>query len=390
MKYLLVLSWLELGGAERQAINFAEYLQDHGHEVTVLGLGAPGRVNEICGSHDIRCISLEPRNDLYAIRYKILHRLRIRRLTDEEIALTGLIHDLSCHIKAEGYDVAISYCALANTVLGCAGPDCGRTVCIWYQRDAGVYDRTDGLQVRAAGSADIMLANGIACVEWLRRAYGREARLVYNGVKAQPARKSRDEWRSELGVTDNDMVCTMVAQLNHDRKDHMTLLKIWKELIHRDGRFRLVLAGRFDNAYTELKEYAEAEGLTDHVRFLGHTDDVFGLLYSTDICVFSTKTEGSPNGVLEGCLCGLPFVATDIPEVREALSEDNCQYLFHADETDRAVDLILKLSANPGLRESLGEANRRKAADMFDPEKNFDEIISISEELVRTDGIGTP
>lgn len=386
MKYLLVLSWLELGGAERQAINFAEYLQDHGHDVTILGLGPQGQVSDICEIKGIKCISLPPCNDMFTIRYKIRHRLHIQILTDEEIALLGQIHNLAKHINHEKYDVAISYCALANTVLGCAKPKCRQTVCIWYQRDRGVYDKFDGLQPLAAEKMDMFLANGASGIEWLRRAYNKEARLIYNGVKMFPPLMDREEWRKKLNVNDTDIVCTMIAQLTHDSKDHMTLLKAWNKLIPISDKIYFVMAGRHANAYNELVCYAEETGIMEHIRFLGHIEDVYGLLQASDICVFSSRTEGSPNGVIEGCMCELPVIASDTPEIRELLSEENYPYLFPVGDADRAADLILSLATDTELCSALGIANRHKAEEMFDPGTNFETIVRVSGELIESRG----
>ncbi len=382
MRFLLVLSWLELGGAERQAINFAEYLWEHHHEVTVLGLGKRGQVCDICETKGIRCMSLVPHNDLYTIRYKILHKMHIRRLTNEEIALKGLIHDLTDHINQNGYDVAISYCALANTVLGCAKPGCGRTVCIWYQRDGGVYDNIGGLQCHSIEKMDGIIANGQAGVECLRRNYGKEALLIYNGIKPLSPVMDRDSWRKKLNVSDTDIVCTMVAQLTHDSKDHMTILKAWSKLISTDDRYYFIMAGRFANAYDELQGYVESMGLTENIRFLGHIDDVYGLLQASDICIFSSRTEGSPNGVLEGCMCGLPVVATDIPELREAISAENYPYLFQPGDSERAAELIGKMADDADLRSRIGESNKNKVIDLFDPDRNYSEIVRVAEDLV--------
>ena len=382
MKFLLVLSWLELGGAERQAINFADYLLAHGHKVTVLGLGVNGQVNDICRSKGIQCVSIPPRNDLYTIYYKIRHKLHINPLTDEEIALYGLIHSLSNYINREEYDVAISYCALANTVLGCAKSRIRHTVCIWYQRDGGVYDKTEGLQPQAVKGMDLFLANGMAGVISLRQKYGVEARLIYNGVNVVPSLTDRAGWRDRLNVSDSDVVCTMVAQLTHDSKDHMTLLKAWKRLLSIDNRFYLVLAGRFANAYEELTEYVEAEDLGENIRFLGHIDDVYGVLRASDICVFSSKTEGSPNGVIEGCMCSLPVVATDAPEIREILSEENYPFLFQIGDDDQAAEHIMHLAEDEDLRLMIGDLNKGKSTNMFDPNTNFAKLVQVSQGLV--------
>ena len=379
MKYLLFLSWFELGGAERQALNLAEYLVSAGQDVTVLGLYEPGQVNRICEEKGIRCEAIKPRNDLASVYHKALHRLHIRPMTNEEIALSGMIRNLKRFIVREEFDVCISYCATANTMLGLISPEV-KAACIWYQRDAGVYDKTEGLQPVAAKRIPVILANSISGADWIRKAYGRDARIVYNGVVAKASVTSRDEWRRKVEADADSIVCTMVAQLTHDSKDHMFLLKVWEKLVEQGFDHKLVFAGRFASSYEDLKAYVAAHGLEPYVFFLGHIDDVFGLLRATDICVFASKTEGSPNGILEGCLCGLPVVANNTPEIHEIVSDENHPYLFDSGDIDHVYESICRLGSDAGLREHIGSLNRAKTEEVFDPARNFEEVIRIARE----------
>ena len=380
MKYLLILSWMGLGGAERQAINLAEHIQNKGGDVTILGIDGPGRANEICEEKNIKCISFPPKNTFYSIKYKILNKLGIKPLTNEEVALLGLIRDLGKYIEDNEYDICISYCTTANIVLGIVKKEHPHITAIWYQGDAGIYDRTEGLQIEAVRAIDGIISNGITAYEWIKKAYDRETPIIYNGVLETTPQKDRTKWRQNLNASDSDIVCTMVANLT-SAKDHMFLLKVWNELLKTDQRFILAFAGLFGSEYENLKEYAESNGLTDNVRFLGHVVDVFGLLHASDICVFGAKSEGSPNGVIEGCLSRLPVMATDLPEIREAVAEENYPYLYAKGDVTDAVDKLLLLADDIALRNSLGEANRSKDCKQFDAYDNLDAIMIYSEDL---------
>ncbi len=380
MKYLLILSWMRLGGAERQAINLADHIIRRGDEATILGICEGGRVNEICAERGIPCVSFPPRNTPYVIRYKILHKLGIHRLTAEEIALLGLIRSLTDYIRRERYDVCISYCTTANIVLGNVKTYYPDSVCMWYQGDAGIYDRLDGLQMPAVRAIDEIISNGITAHDWILKAYGRETPIIYNGVMQNDPRDDRDTWRSRLEAKPEDTVCTMIANLT-SAKDHMFLLKTWKRLINDERRYILAFAGIFAGEYETLRSYAEENGLSDYVRFLGHVEDVYGLLNASDICVFGAKSEGSPNGIIEGCLRELPVVSNNLPEIREAVSEENYPYLFETGDDGQAAEHIRTFANDPALRASIGAANREKALRLFDPVKNFDAIMELSERM---------
>mgnify|MGYP003319445116 CR=1 FL=1 len=55
MNILLLIPSLNMGGAERQAINFACWLREHGDYVEIIGFGKPGPVENICQKEKIKC-----------------------------------------------------------------------------------------------------------------------------------------------------------------------------------------------------------------------------------------------------------------------------------------------------------------------------------------------
>lgn len=380
-KYLLILSGMELGGAEKQAISFAKYLKNSGRYVTILGLTDEGRVSQICAQERIECMTMSAGNRL-TCRLLSWKRCIIRLFTQREFWVAGeaLMRRLAQYIRVNEYDVCISYCTYANTILGCTSKGHGSPIYVWYQRDAGIFDETDGYQKRAIFNMDYVLANGKSGQQWIKKAYGVEATVIYNGVSLKQPEKSRDEWRKAMHVEANSVVCTMIANLS-SAKDHLSLIRLWREVLNRekDKKIFLILAGRFDNQYEVLKGYVERYYLEKRVIFLGQISDIEGLLYATDICVFGAKSEGNPNGVIEPALAGLPVVATDLPEIREIVAKENERYLFRKGDLEYAVNRLYELAENEELRKKLGEANRKKAQIMFSVEKNFQKIINLVE-----------
>ena len=53
---------------------------------------------------------------------------------------------------------------------------------------------------------------------------------------------------------------------------------------------------------------------------LGHRGDVSSLCQAFDVCVQSSRSEGSPNAVLEAMALEVPVVATDVGGTRELVT----------------------------------------------------------------------
>ena len=380
-KYLLVLSGMGLGGAERQAVNFAKFLKKNGRCVTVLGLGDFGKVCEICDKESIPWVTLPNANRVMFNALRCIN-LFTSRICKKEIWTYGicLMYELAKFIKNRKFDVCISYCTFANVILGYSKKFYNGGIYVWFQRDAGIFDTIYGYQEKAIKQMDLVFANAKSGQDWILNHYGLKAQLIYNGVELMTARKKIDAWRKELDVSASDIVCTMVANLSC-AKDHMFLLKTWKRIYEKnsDKNLILVFAGRFDDQYNALFEFAAKNEMLGYVRFLGQVDDITGLLQATSICVFGAKSEGSPNGIIEPAMLGLPIIATDLPEIREIVSEDNYKYLFSRGDIEMAANMVVELSKNRRLQRDLGHMNKEKTMKKFSMEDNFSKLISIVE-----------
>jgi glycosyltransferase involved in cell wall biosynthesis len=89
------------------------------------------------------------------------------------------------------------------------------------------------------------------------------------------------------------------------------------------------------------------------------------LLAAVDVGVFSSRTEGCPNGVLECMAAGLAVAGTDIPGIREALGPEGLPFLAPPGDEERLAEAILDLAESPALRARAGAANRERIRREF-------------------------
>lgn len=123
------------------------------------------------------------------------------------------------------------------------------------------------------------------------------------------------------------------------RKNPMLLLQCFKDLIERDGEYRLFFAGNFQDEMLEqyMTHMVHQLGLTDKVHFDGWRDDVDVWLEDKHFLVAGTIGEGHPVGVMEGMARGLKPVLHHFPGAQEYYPES---YLWRTSEefVHRIVD----------------------------------------------------
>ncbi|GGA42764.1 glycosyltransferase family 4 protein [Dyella nitratireducens] len=186
--------------------------------------------------------------------------------------------------------------------------------------------------------------------------------------------------------------------------------------LHRDGRLRVLLAARllwekgiqeFADAAALLRQWGHdveclLAGSPDPgnphsvpqeqvrqwvdqglIRWLGHVDDMPGLLNTVHVMVLpSYYREGVPKSLLEGAASGLALITTDRPGCREVVSKDGVDGL-HA-EAQSALSLakcIARLDGDRGLLEQLSVRARQKVLREFDERAVIQKTIDVYGEL---------
>jgi glycosyltransferase involved in cell wall biosynthesis len=349
---------LEMGGAERQGLLLAQWLKEtHGADIEVWGLRHVGAAAKWCDKQDIpwRHVSW----------------------TWSASKLSNVIgmFRLLIALKRARADVLLPYTMPPNIGCGIFWRLSGARTCVWNQRDDGRQRLAPYLERYAVKNTPWFISNSRHAADFLTKELGvsrERIDVIPNGIELAPMQLVRDDWRLHHGVPKDSFVACMVANLHH-YKDHPTLLKAWQLVIRAcaqgDSPPILLLAGHDYGHGAELRAMADQLDVTNQVRFLGHVDDVTGMLNASDIGVFSSLREGLPNGVLECMAAGLPVVATNIPGIREAVGHNDHQLLVEPRDSAAMAEAILRLMHDYGLRNSLGEKNLNRISTEFSREQ---------------------
>ena len=357
-RILFVFGNLELGGAERQGLMLADFLKRaHGADVRVMGLQeAPGRLSQLCEEAGIPWQGIR-------LTWQWGHRHLLANLRE--------LRRVAALLRKEKPDLLMPYTFFPNLICGVVWRFSGARLCIWNQRDEGIFLVPEFWRSLAARMTPYFISNSARGRDALLEAFSispGKVEVIRNGVSPGIAQSGRREWRERLGVADDSFVACMVANI-HAHKDHETLLRAWRNLVSGLPTGLpapvLLLAGRVDQG-DAVKELAASLALHGSVRFLGEIDDVAGLLGAADICMHSSRSEGLPNAVLEAMASGLPVAATDIPGIREAVGPEGYRFLAPAGDPQALADRVGALLLDPALRSGVGELMRERVARRFD------------------------
>jgi len=370
MKFLILIDQLGVGGAEKQAILFADYLQNKKNQIVEIWAFLPGD-----GTAKVLC-------DKYSIKTKVIGYFRglARYLSPLQVFNYKKVFD------SYKPDIVMGYTNMPNLLFGFIWKKIGAKFFVWGQQgiDASGY-KFNSTGLKAIRNTPCFISNSINGAEFLKNELNipnEKIHIIYNGPeKVYPVFTPR-EWYEKLGISEYHFKAIMTAHIAL-RKDHETLIRAWKIVVDNQKTKNmnpiLIFAGILGNATQHLIHLCLDLNIYANIKFIGNTNDIQGLNRSCDIAVLSSNTEGLPNSILEAMNDGLSIVGTDIPGIREAVGEENYQYLAPPKNPEILAEKIILFANNPDLRKRVGTLNKDRVEKFFQLdemcEKTFGLII---------------
>ena len=194
--------------------------------------------------------------------------------------------------------------------------------------------------------------------------------LIPNGVDlaAYPPREPRSSIREVVTV----------ANLRPE-KSHETLIAAAATLApsHPSLRFAIIGDGsRLD----ELQALTRARGVDGVVDFLGHREDVPGLLAAADLFVLPSRSEAFPNSAIEAMAAGLPVIASATGGLLDLIDHGRTGILVPPCDPEALAEAIASLVRDPDRAQRLGAEARADVSSRY----GFDRMVHAFEDLYET------
>jgi glycosyltransferase involved in cell wall biosynthesis/peptidoglycan/xylan/chitin deacetylase (PgdA/CDA1 family) len=167
----------------------------------------------------------------------------------------------------------------------------------------------------------------------------------------------------------------MVACLRQEKRIDV-LISAVPRIVARypDAEFLIVGEG---TCRAELSSLAHHLGVVNHVRFLGHRDDVPAVLAEADMFVLPSRSEAFPNSVMEAMAAGLPVVGSAVGGIPELVAEGRTGHLVPPGDAGALADAVLGLMDHPDRAAAFGRAGRRRVEETY----SFDRMVGQFETL---------
>ncbi len=344
----LVITDLDVGGAERALVALATGLDRRRWRPSVVALGGEGPLAGPLREAGIgvECLGVDPRRPDLAVR------------------------KLAWALRRVGAPLVQSFLFHANVAARLAAPMAGRP---WVVGGLRVAERRRRWHL-TLDRITSRLATGSICVsEGVRRFSVAEggldpARLVVipNGVDPAPFDRADAAARSSIGVPEGAVLALYVGRLD-PQKGLDVLLEAAAAVAEARPDWHLALAGAGPDRDVLIDRAASLPTLEGRVHWLGRRDDVPALLKAADLLVLPSLWEGMPNAVLEAMAAGLPVVATLVEGTEDLVLPGRTGWLVPPGQPAPLAAALLEAAADPDRRRRLGRAARARVEAEFTP-----------------------
>lgn len=174
---------------------------------------------------------------------------------------------------------------------------------------------------------------------------------------------------------------TMASRLLYS-KGVLEFIEASKAVKHNHVIFQLAGTPDPDNRYSVSEADFEEWKTKDHVKILGHIEDIPSLLEQSDIFILpSYYGEGLSKALIEAAACGLAVITTDMPGCRDAIIPNITGLLIPPRDTTALVSAIEKLVNDDDLRKNMGDAGRKLAEERYSIEQVVATHLAIYQKL---------
>ncbi|MFQ5895154.1 MAG: glycosyltransferase family 4 protein [Nitrospinota bacterium] len=225
-----------------------------------------------------------------------------------------------------------------------------------------LFGRADAAIAPNSHIARLLRERGALPPERIREVRGGVDVSAFCPLSAEERRRAR----AGLGAEPDELLVGILARLQ-PRRRHADLLEAFVAVRREIPRARLLIAGKGEGR-GGLEARTARLRLKDAVTFTGYWEgDLREVLGALDLFVLlAPGSDGSGRALLEAQAVGLASLAVDREGLADAVEKGVTAHVVPAGGPRPLAEALTALLRDPGRRESLGRAARRRALEELD------------------------
>ncbi len=255
----------------------------------------------------------------------------------------------------------------------------------WPTLRARLYNQLDRWSLRAARK--VLTVSVPFREELIARGVSPDRiEIIHNAIPPDWGRRFREPGqaqplRAKLGIGADRNVILIVGRLSRE-KDHLTLLEAIAGL-RPELSPHLVIVGEGPER-PRIEERIRSLGLTSSVTLTGQQESAEPYYGIAQIAVLSSRSEGSPNALLEAMAAGVPVVATQVGGIPEIVTHRESAWLIEPGDATAMKGSLAALLEDPVMARNLVDHAQQRILKHHSPEARVAKLVDIYTRLRQT------
>jgi len=145
--------------------------------------------------------------------------------------------------------------------------------------------------------------------------------------------------RTMLGLTSKGIIVGHVGRYD-PAKNHETIFRVAAEVVKREPSVKFVFCGKGTDS-AAFRRRLDFHGIENQCIALGLQPNMPRVYRCFDVFYFPSVTEGQPNALIEAQLSKVPFIASNIPGIRDVVPPTLRSELIPAESVEEGVTAII-------------------------------------------------
>lgn len=222
----------------------------------------------------------------------------------------------------------------------------------------------------------------VGCSKWIASMakesplfFGADIRYIYNGVDTKTFSPSKGDKRSEFGIAENGFVIISMANKWFDTQNSRISQKI---LAHMKQEDCLIIVGCKETDQKTVEQFKTKGRVFAMARITDRVE--LARVYNTgNVFLNLTHIDTLPTVNMEATSCSLPVITYQAGGSGELVAENETGYVIENFDDD---DGILSAIENVRFGRICRRACREKALSCFDKDANYQQYLSLYEEII--------
>ena len=332
------------GGAERIAVNLANYYAEMGRDVSIIAFMATGAyANQV--SDKVKVIDLNSR-----ARYVFFKLLGALKKQQSGLVLS-VIRDSNIFVGLSSYFLkSKTIFREANTMDAVmAMPLFKKNIYLFLMRQA--YKRADKVIANSEDTKEDLLKNKVVCSDKIQ--------VIGNPVLVSDFEKLVTKQLSHqwLGVPQYKTILN-VGRL-HRQKNQALLVNAFSLVYANFSNVRLVILGEGEEAES-LIALIKQLGLDEVVTIIPFQQNPYPYYKAADVFILTSDWEGFGNVIVEAMASSTPIISTNCPGgPKMILNNGEFGSLIEPNNKEKLADAIIKELQNPSSPEAIKRSKQR-------------------------------